>query len=290
MQDDQHLTAAGGVLGTPAYMAPEQAAGEEVDRRADLFSLGAVLYRCCAGELPFHGPNTMAVLSALANKDAVPVGEKNPAVPAALADLIMRLLAKAPGDRPQSAEEVAEALRRIEQEHATVTAQAPAAPAPRRRRVSALTVCLAALLVLGWRRSPAVIVVKVRTPDGKETAGDGADGEQGRCRCEGERHGRSAGGRAGGPAEPAVKADPPELEFRLKEGSATVYGLVVAPDGKTVVAGYEDGKLRVWDLETRQVIRSYTRKLRCDGSRPASRRQDRGGDVRGRQPVHLGHR
>ncbi len=171
VQDDQHLTGEGGMVGTPAYMAPEQAGGEEVDHRTDLFSLGAVLYRCCAGELPFHGPNTMAVLSALANKTPIPVGEKNPAVPAALADLIMRLLAKAPGDRPQSAEEVAESLRRIEQGHATVTAPAAPGPTPRRRRrVSALTLFVAALVGLGLAAVAAVIVVKVRTPDGKETA------------------------------------------------------------------------------------------------------------------------
>ena len=93
-------------------MAPEQADGQEVDHRADLFSLGAVLYRCCTGELPFKGPNTLAILSALANKTPVPVREKNPDVPPALADLIMRLLAKTPGDRPQTAAEVAAALRR----------------------------------------------------------------------------------------------------------------------------------------------------------------------------------
>src|SRR5206468_1310001 len=59
VHDDTHLTVAGGILGTPAYMAPEQAAGQETDHRADLFSLGAVLYRCCAGEAPFTGPNTL---------------------------------------------------------------------------------------------------------------------------------------------------------------------------------------------------------------------------------------
>jgi serine/threonine protein kinase len=69
------------------------------------------------------------VLWALANKAPAPVAEKNTAMPAALADLIMRLLAKAPGERPQSAQDVAESLRRIEREHATVTAQAQAAPA-----------------------------------------------------------------------------------------------------------------------------------------------------------------
>jgi serine/threonine protein kinase len=108
VQDDQHLTAEGGLLGTPAYMAPEQAAGEGVDHRADLFNLGAVLYRCCAGETPFPGKTTAAVMAALLTKDAAPVGDKNPNLPAALANLIMRLLDKAPAGRPQTAAGVAD--------------------------------------------------------------------------------------------------------------------------------------------------------------------------------------
>jgi len=108
VQDDQHLTAEGGLLGTPAYMAPEQAAGEGVDHRADLFNLGAVLYRCCAGETPFAGKTTAAVMTALLTKDAAPVGDKNPNLPAALANLIMRLLDKAPAGRPQTAAGVAD--------------------------------------------------------------------------------------------------------------------------------------------------------------------------------------
>ena len=260
VQDDQHLTAAGGVLGTPAYMAPEQASGAEVDHRTDLFSLGVVLYRCCAGELPFQGPNTMATLLSLATKEAVPVGEKNPAVPAALADLIMRLLAKAPGDRPQSAEDVAEALRRIEQEHAVVTAQAAQAPAPRRRRVSALTLCVAALVVLGLAAVAAVIVVKVRTPDGKETQVTAPTGSQVNVDAKGNVTVALPADAplVLAPADGANKpADPPELEFRLKEGTSEIQALVITPDGKTAVAGYMEGCLRVWDLETRQVVRSY---------------------------------
>jgi serine/threonine protein kinase len=143
VHEDTHLTAAGGVLGTPTYMAPEQADGQTVDHRADLFSLGAVLYRCCTGAAPFAGPSTMAILSALANRTPVPVREKNPDVPPALADLIMRLLAKAPGDRPQSAAEVAATLRRIEQEYAAPPLAAAARRPPHGGRV----------LVRRWRAS-----------------------------------------------------------------------------------------------------------------------------------------
>ncbi len=191
VHEDMHLTAAGGVLGTPTYMAPEQAGGQAVDHRADLFSLGAVLYRCCTGTPPFAGPNTMAILSALANKTPVPVRDKNPDVPPALADLIMRLLAKAPDDRPQTAVEVAAALRRIEQEYT-------APLAVRRKRSRRAMVCIAAVLALAT--AAGVIVVKVRGPDGKESEVTARGGEQVQRRSERKRHGYVAAQRPeGGP-------------------------------------------------------------------------------------------
>jgi serine/threonine protein kinase len=110
---DSELTHTGAVVGTPAYMSPEQARGLKVDARSDLFSLGAVLYRLCAGQLPFRGPNTMAVLLALGTEQEPPVQSLNPGVPPALALLIHRLLAKHPDQRPQTAEDVAESLRLI---------------------------------------------------------------------------------------------------------------------------------------------------------------------------------
>jgi WD40 repeat protein len=111
------LTQSGAVMGTPQYMAPEQASGQKgLDHRCDLFSLGCVLYRLCTGELPFRGEHTLAVLSALALHQPAPPADVNPAVPRALSDLVMRLLAKKPEDRPQSAQAVAEALQEIEQQ------------------------------------------------------------------------------------------------------------------------------------------------------------------------------
>jgi serine/threonine protein kinase/WD40 repeat protein len=110
---DAELTKSGVVVGTPAYMSPEQARGQKVDHRTDLFSLGAVLYRLCTGQLPFDGPNVMAVLMALGSDDPTPVRELNPAVPESLAQLIHQLLTKKPDARPQTAAEVAKRLRGI---------------------------------------------------------------------------------------------------------------------------------------------------------------------------------
>ncbi len=111
--EDVQITASGTVLGTPAYMPPEQASGEMVDQRADLFSLGAMLYRMSSGQLPFAGLNTIAVLHALATVTPPPARTLNKALPQALSDLIDRLLSKHPAGRPQSAAEVAMALQQI---------------------------------------------------------------------------------------------------------------------------------------------------------------------------------
>ncbi len=104
------LTQTGMMLGTPLYMSPEQAAGESVDGRSDLFSLGAILYRMCSGRTPFQGELIMALLRSIAVDTPRPLAEVNPNIPAALAKIIMHLLAKNPADRPASAIATAEAL------------------------------------------------------------------------------------------------------------------------------------------------------------------------------------
>ena len=114
--EDAQLTGSGVILGTPAYMAPEQARGLPVDHRCDLFSLGCVLYHLTTGQRPFTGSDTLAVLTSLAVDTPTAPHERNPDVPPALSDLVMRLLAKRPEDRPGSAREVAEELRHVQRE------------------------------------------------------------------------------------------------------------------------------------------------------------------------------
>ena len=100
------LTQSGAIVGTPAYMAPEQARSQPVDGRSDLFSLGAVLYKMATGRTPFGGSDTISMLMSLANDTPANARSLNPDIPATLADLISRLLEKDPARRPQSAREV----------------------------------------------------------------------------------------------------------------------------------------------------------------------------------------
>jgi serine/threonine protein kinase/WD40 repeat protein len=125
--DDAHLTQSGTIVGTPAYMAPEQARGEKVDHRADLYSLGVVLYRLTTGRLPFQGDNAIAVLTALMLEEPKPPREVNPALSPRLAALIERLMAKKREQRPATARAVADELAAIEREPAP-TAMLVASP------------------------------------------------------------------------------------------------------------------------------------------------------------------
>lgn len=139
--EEGSLTQTGQVVGTPAYMSPEQARGEPVGPATDLFSLGIVLYRLATGRLPFQGSTAMAVLMALGLDEPPPVRDLNPAIPEPLAAIIHQLLAKKPADRPPSALAVQEALAAMSKKRprpATLAAPPPnaepgkllAAPSP----------------------------------------------------------------------------------------------------------------------------------------------------------------
>jgi hypothetical protein len=110
--DDASLTQSGLIAGTPLFMAPEQARGDTLDHRADLFSLGSVLYTMCSGRPPFRANNTLAVLKRVAEDTPRPIPEIIPEVPQWLCDVIARLHAKKPEDRMGTASEVADLLAR----------------------------------------------------------------------------------------------------------------------------------------------------------------------------------
>lgn len=111
MVDDASVTQSGVIAGTPQYMSPEQARGDAIDLRSDLFSLGCVLYAMCVGHAPFRASTTMGVLKRVCEETPRPIHECNPEIPAWLVGIIDKLLAKGPDDRYQSAVEVAELLR-----------------------------------------------------------------------------------------------------------------------------------------------------------------------------------
>ncbi len=106
------FTETGSVIGTPGYMSPEQARGRHpIDGRADVFSLGCVLYECLCGCPAFAGENTPATLVKIALADPVPIRERAPDLPAELAQFIEGMLAKEPGHRPEAAVVSAELTR-----------------------------------------------------------------------------------------------------------------------------------------------------------------------------------
>jgi serine/threonine-protein kinase len=130
--DDASLTQSGVIAGTPQYMAPEQANGETIDHRADLFSLGSVMYALCTGRPPFRASTVMGVLKRVSEEQARPVREVNPDIPEWLEAIIEKLHAKHPEQRFQSAAEVADLLGQ-HLAHLQQPSQTPLPPAVKRR-------------------------------------------------------------------------------------------------------------------------------------------------------------
>ena len=122
--DDASMTRTGLISGTPLYMSPEQALGQQLDQRSDLFSLGSVLYQMACGRAPFRAPTAIAVLRRVADETPRPIQQILPELPDWLAALIVKLHAKKPDERFQSAKELADLLARYQSEiqlHGKVT-------------------------------------------------------------------------------------------------------------------------------------------------------------------------
>jgi TolB-like protein/tRNA A-37 threonylcarbamoyl transferase component Bud32/Flp pilus assembly protein TadD len=143
------LTQAGSAIGTPAYMAPEQAAGDPgTDHRADIYAFGCLAYEVFTGNPPFHGLSKHQTIAAHLMTAPPAVGTIRPDVPPAVADLIARCLEKEPGARPQAAREVLRALDAPVTPSGTWTAPAPETTR-RSRKPLAMGLALVVVLALG---------------------------------------------------------------------------------------------------------------------------------------------
>ncbi|HEX3131317.1 MAG TPA: tetratricopeptide repeat protein, partial [Thermoanaerobaculia bacterium] len=160
---DGSLTRSGAVLGTYRAMSPEQARGEVVDHRSDLFSFGVLLYELLAGDSPFEAENGLAMLDRIVNHRQRPILERRPDVPERLSQLVDHLLEKEPFLRPRSAGEVARRLEQVGggapaaastestilERPATLPGTSAASPARKRRRGLVPAVALLLALAVG---------------------------------------------------------------------------------------------------------------------------------------------
>jgi WD40 repeat protein/serine/threonine protein kinase len=113
-ENGSDLTATGAILGTPAYMPPEQAEGKEVDERADVYSLGAVLYHLLSGEPPYRGKKAIEALKALLLSPPTPLSQKQPELPRDLIAIVEKSMARSPHERYPSAKELADDLKKFQ--------------------------------------------------------------------------------------------------------------------------------------------------------------------------------
>jgi eukaryotic-like serine/threonine-protein kinase len=222
VMEDAHLTQTGFVSGTPLYMAPEQALGEETDARSDLFSLGAVMYEMCAGQPPFVGNSALAILKQISEVKPRPIRELNPAIPDWFAQTIDRLLAKKPADRIQSANHLAElldfqwALLKTSSEDVPQVCQIEERRRNRRNLIVGVvggTIFLALGLIAGWFLS----------------------------------------GRGNHDATTVVAESSAEPVALLGANSGTVWSAAIDPTSRMVAMGVEDGSLRFWDLPSKSI-------------------------------------
>ncbi|NVB80950.1 MAG: protein kinase, partial [Kofleriaceae bacterium] len=275
---DSSLTHAGAVLGTPSFMAPEQARGEPSDERSDIYALGALLYNMLTGVPPIRGATTTEVLDAVAAGKHAPISEREPHLPEELASLVEKAMAHDPTRRFASAKDLADELRRFSAGKLLASHTYSLARLVKRwlwRHRVTVGVAAFALVVLVL---VGVLAVKnvLRERDLAQQAREEAENER---EIAGRRYDDLVIDQAGAvldldpsrtaawlqqlnmPAydwpktyDLAVEATRRGLAKELRGHTQDVELVAVTPDGTHVVTGSDDSTLRYWDLATKQSI------------------------------------
>jgi eukaryotic-like serine/threonine-protein kinase len=279
---DGSLTQHGSVLGTPAFMAPEQARGEPSDERTDIYALGALLYTTLTGKLPHGGRTTDEILDRVAAGEHVPITEREPALPPELATIVEHAMAADPAARFASAKDLAEELRRFAAGKLVTTHSYSTWTLIKRwaaRHRVAVTVAASALVVLAGGGALAVANV-MRERDAAEQARGEAErqraaAQHARAEAEGKFdtfvHGRARVTLDDDPSRSAAwlkhhsdralgwpetvalagEASARGLAHELRGHTQDVEIVVASPTGTHVATGSDDGTARWWNLADR---------------------------------------
>ncbi len=243
--EDIKLTQTGFVTGTPMYMAPEQALGEELDERADLFSLGAVLYQMATGHPPFAGSTALAVLRKITDSQPTPIRELNADIPESLVKLIDQLLSKKPEDRPECTASVAERLAGM------LSELGPLSPL----QVPSIPMCENEMAQFARTAANPVVPQDVKCANAKRKLIFGLI-----CASLGVvltlalivpmlmREPQNSASQGTTPSEPVI-----EPVAVLSGNAGPVWTVAFTPDASTLAMGIDDGTVKLWDVPGKRI-------------------------------------
>jgi WD40 repeat protein/serine/threonine protein kinase len=239
LTEDVKITQTGFVAGTPLYMSPEQARGETVDHRSDLFSLGSVLYAMLTGVPPFQGTSPFTVLKQVTDNRPRPVHEYNPAVPDSVVEVVDRLLEKNVRSRFSQATEVAAALQA---ELAKLPPDPLPSPAARRTSRS-----VPRYVRSWWRRNSLPVLASIAAVVGIAFLGELT--KLTRWTVLGQRGHTVAATGANGGAQTAPAAEDAEIRprFALPPGDGAIWSVAFDPAGDLLATASEGGTVKFWD-------------------------------------------